>query len=135
MKEKTFSCLLVEDDPEDQELFIDALHEVSSNTGCYAVENGEEALALLTKENQEFDFIFTDLRMPRMGGLAFIRVLRTIQHLKNTPVIVWSSHFSDADKSMLMELGVAGFFIKTRKDLVREFIKKYFVAPQQNFIL
>ena len=67
MNSKVKYCLLVEDDPEDQEFFIDALHSISSTTGCYAVLNGEEALLTLAQEQFTPDYIFTDINTIKIG--------------------------------------------------------------------
>jgi CheY-like chemotaxis protein len=123
----TKSCLLVEDDHEDQELFIDAVHAVSSSAGCYAVSNGEEALFTLLEEGFNPDYIFTDLNMPRMNGFELLKILRGIEQFRLIPVIVFSSDYSPEVVQKVKALGATAFYSKTRFGLVREILKKYLV--------
>ena len=108
------SCLLVEDDPEDQELFLDALHSITNDCGCYAVSNGEEALFTLANGNFFPDIIFTDIQMPRMGGLEFLKVLKGIEKFQNIPVIIYTADFSEENIQKSKELGAIAIFSKTR---------------------
>ena len=112
MSSKTKCCLLVEDDPEDQEFFIDALHSISSTTGCYAVANGEEALVTLAQEQFTPDYIFTDINMPRMGGLEFLKNLKRIEKFRNIPVIIYSSEYSEVQIQKVKSLGAQPFTLK-----------------------
>jgi CheY-like chemotaxis protein len=122
-------CLLVEDDPEDQELFIDALNLISPAVGCYTVSNGEEALFTLMQEDFKPDYIFTDLNMPRMNGLEFLKLLRQVEKFQSISVIVFSSHYSEDAIEIVKKLGVTGFYSKTRFGMLAEILKKYFVEP------
>jgi CheY-like chemotaxis protein len=126
MINKSKFCLLVEDDPDDQEFFIDALHQVSSTTGCYAVANGQEALYMLLEENFKPDYIFTDLNMPKMDGLEFIKILRSIERFNNTPVIVFSSEYSEEKLQKIKTLGVTAFYSKRRIGILKEILRNYF---------
>jgi CheY-like chemotaxis protein len=126
MSSKTQSCLLIEDDPEDQEFFLDALHSVSAHTGCYAVSNGEEALFMLQHERLNPDFIFTDVNMPRMGGLEFLKEIKRIEKLQNIPVIVYSSIYSEDQVQNVKQLGASAVYRKTRIGALKDILKKYF---------
>lgn len=123
---KAKCCLLVEDDPEDQEFFIDALHSISSTTGCYAVANGEEALFTLAQEQFIPDYIFTDINMPRMGGLEFLRKLKELEKFRNIPVIIYSSEYSEAQIQKVKSLGASAIYSKARMGALTEILKKYF---------
>jgi CheY-like chemotaxis protein len=119
-------CLLVEDDPEDQELFIDALHTISSRVGCYAVENGEEALSTLLHEGFKPDLIFTDVNMPRMGGFEFIKALYSNERFRSIPVIMMSSDYSEENIKKAKQLGASAFYSKTRLGVLKDILKRYF---------
>lgn len=72
--------------------------------------NGFEALTVL--EHQRPDLIISDLRMPVMDGIEFIKQVRKIDSLYKTPIIVLSAQ---ADKSNKLESEQAGanlFLIK-----------------------
>jgi CheY-like chemotaxis protein len=132
---KVKCCLLVEDDPEDQELFIDALHSITSTVGCYAVANGEEAMFTLLQEGLEPDFIFTDLNMPRMNGLEFLKTVRSIERFKSIPIIVFSSEYSEELIEKVKRLGASAFYSKTRPGILVDILKRYFVeVPKESTI-
>jgi CheY-like chemotaxis protein len=126
MEKNIKCCLLVEDDPEDQELFIDALHSISSTTGCYAVANGEEALFALLDENLVPDYIFTDLHMPRMGGFEFIKILKGLEKFRGIPVIIYTSDYSEETIRNAKALGATAIYSKTRMGFLKEMLKKHF---------
>jgi CheY-like chemotaxis protein len=119
-------CLLVEDDPDDQEFFIDALHSISSTTGCYAVSSGEEALFTLTHEGFFPDYIFTDLSMPKMSGFEFLRNLRSIEKFREVPVIIYTAGFSEEHIQKAKALDVTAIYSKSRMCVLKDILKKYF---------
>ena len=68
----TLRLLFVEDDPDATR---ELAHYQKKRVSSLAVAaNGREALELCASNT--FDVILTDLRMPEMGGLTFIRHLR-----------------------------------------------------------
>ena len=125
-------CLLVEDDPEDQEFFVETLHGVSSTVGCYAVSNGEEALFALTQENITPDYIFTDLNMPKMDGFEFLKNLREIEKFKQTPVIIYTSDVSRENILRAKKLGAIAIYSKTRMSALTDILKRHFVEVDNN---
>ena len=126
MNMKAKCCLLVEDDPEDQEFFIDALHSISSTTGCFAVTNGEEALFTLAQEHFSPDYIFTDIKMPRMDGLEFLKIVKGIEKFQNIPVIIYSSQYSEVQMQKVKTLGATAIYSKTTMGVIKDILKKYF---------
>ncbi len=128
-------CLLVDDDPEDQEFFIDALHSVSSNIACHAVSNGEEALFTLLQEDFKPDYIFTDLNMPRMDGFEFLKILQGIEKFRSIPVIVFSSDCSEQHINKAKQLGAKAIYSKTRLGALPEMLKAYMVDAQSSTVL
>jgi CheY-like chemotaxis protein len=117
--------LLVEDDVEDQRFFLETLHNVSKNTGCYVASNGEEALFALTEEGLTPDIIFTDLSMPKIDGLQFLKLLRGIEKFEHTPVVIYTSHFSDEQIRRAKELRVSAIYSKTGIGALGEILKRH----------
>lgn len=62
-----------------------------------AVENGQKALEEL--EREQFELVVTDLMMPVMDGIEFVRILRCIKK-KLIPVIVMSGSTQDHLQSL-----------------------------------
>lgn len=78
--------------------------------------NGEEALN--TIENEKFDVVFTDIKMPGMDGLD------VAEHIKSrcpwTPVVVITGYGTAENEARASVLGVNGF---VRKPLTPEIIE------------
>lgn len=103
------SIFLVEDDLDDQEFFVEALHEIE-NASLYGIaNNGEEALYKLNNPIRP-DLIFMDIRMPNMNGIeCLVKILQTEQ-IKDIPVIMLSSEIPQIEK--VRSLGARGFIEK-----------------------
>jgi two-component system alkaline phosphatase synthesis response regulator PhoP len=74
-----------------------------------SVGNGEEALALLSKE--KFDLLLLDLVMPKMDGFTVLEEIKKKQLA--VPVIVLSNLSQAEDEAKSRALGASGFFIKS----------------------
>jgi len=128
------TCLLLEDDLEDQEFFMYTLNNVAPETRCYATSNGEEALVMLERGLRP-DIIFTDIDMPRMNGVEFIRTLRSDDFLRAIPVIVYSASHSDRDQYIMKTLGVLAFYSKCHFQALPKILTRYFGQPYSQTIL
>jgi CheY-like chemotaxis protein len=91
--------LLVDDDPEDRELFLEVLKEIDPSVSCITAENGEEALKLLSIELTILpDLIIMDINMPFMNGIKCLSRIRQFGKLQTMPVIMYSTTIRDEDR-------------------------------------
>ena len=83
--------------------------------GCEAVsvEDGDEAVAALRAER--FDLVLMDIKMPRMGGLEAVRLIRADPRIADTPVIALTANADPADARTYMEQGMDGVVEKPIK--------------------
>ena len=97
----------------------------------YSVEgmanNGIEALKIL--EENTFDGIITDINMPRMNGLEFLKELKKLK--REERVMVLSTETSEGAKVTLdaLELGAVDFIQKPSNAIYskdQDFIKRFF---------
>ena len=103
----------MEDDIDDQELFMIALKSVQEKVTCIVANNGVEALRQIAVEKELVpDIIFLDFNMPKMNGLECLEVMRKLPHLSGVKIFMHStSENSDlVAKSSLM--GADGFLVK-----------------------
>lgn len=73
-------------------------------------DDGATALPML--HNGDFDFLITDLNMPKMPGLDLLRAVRADERLKNLPVLIVTA---DAKRDQIIEAaqaGVNGYIVK-----------------------
>jgi CheY-like chemotaxis protein len=108
--QKEVTILLVEDDKDDQEFFMDALTQIKILTACHISENGVEAMHKLKSETYFPDLIFMDINMPKMDGIeCLIHIIESPVH-KNIPVVMFSTDIGKMD--MARSLGAKGFINK-----------------------
>lgn len=110
------TCFLVDDDMDDQEIFIAAVNEIDNSINCVSVDNCEEAIEKLKTERSNLpDFIFLDLNMPRLNGRQCLTELKKIAHLKHVPVIIYSTSSLKKDIEETKSLGADMFLTKPSK--------------------
>jgi two-component system chemotaxis response regulator CheY len=85
--------------------------------------NGSEALTL-ARENS-LDLILSDINMPLMDGLEFVRQLRRIESAKNIPVIMITTEAGEAHVVEAVSLGASGYI---RKPFTPEQIKERVIS-------
>ncbi len=110
-KQKLF--FIVDDDADDQELFMEAVSEVDNSIKCLSSSDCEEALDLLKNKKIALpDMIFLDLNMPRFNGKQCLAELKKQAHLRNIPVIIYSTSSEKRDIDETTRLGAAHFLTK-----------------------
>ncbi len=98
--------LLIEDNPDDQVLTVEALRAAGRAEEIVVVADGVEALDYLfgTGRHAGRDvsrlplLVLLDLKLPKIDGLAVLARIRANERTKNIPVVVLSS--SDEEKDL-----------------------------------
>jgi len=85
--------------------------------------NGAEALAEVHKGR--FDLILSDINMPAMDGLEFLRGLAGVESAKGVPVVMITTEGSEARVVEALSVGAKGYI---RKPFTPEQVKER-VAP------
>lgn len=109
---KKLTCLLVDDDEDDREIFMIALKDLSPDIDCHLACDGVDALDKLRKLPTLPDFIFIDLNMPRMNGKECISEIKKDGRLLAIPVVIYSTSSSLRDQQDARRLGALHFFTK-----------------------
>lgn len=96
--------LLVEDQPDDADLTIDALRDARVRNHITHVEDGVEAMAFLRRLGQYADaprpdLILLDLNLPRKNGREVLAEVKQDPDLRRIPVVIMTS--SDDEKDIL----------------------------------
>jgi two-component system chemotaxis response regulator CheY len=89
-------------------------------------ENGKDALGKTA--GVKIDMVITDLNMPEMDGITFIRSLRDRSEFRYVPIIMLTTEAQDAKKQEGRAAGASGWIVKPFSpekllDVVRKFIK------------
>lgn len=96
------TVLVVDDEPDIRQIYGKILE--SLNFHVITAKDGIQGLAKVAEHSEELRIIITDLQMPDMNGLGFVRVLRRM--LPHTAVIVASGKLDEQQEREFRELGV-----------------------------
>ena len=107
------NILIVDDDADDRELFMDAIKEVDADIKCTTAIDGKQALECLKSNYKTLpDFIFLDLRMPRSSGKKCLLEIKRDEQLKSIPVIIYTTSKDVEEAKELREMGAVHFISK-----------------------
>ncbi len=74
-------------------------------------ENGRDALEKV--KNNRYDIIISDINMPEMNGLEFLKEFRSIN--RTTPVLMLTTETEASKKQEAKRLGATGWIVKPFK--------------------
>ncbi|NTU47505.1 MAG: response regulator [Syntrophobacteraceae bacterium] len=77
---------------------------------CLEAGNGQEALDVL--ENHWIDLVLSDIHMPVMDGLGFIRAVRSSNSWTDLPVVFITTESNEDRLREVMALGAKGYIRK-----------------------
>ena len=103
--------------------------------------NGQEALDLLSREDQDVSLIFLDIQMPVMDGYTFLQKLQTDRILSAIPVIVATQsdgeedEVDNADTQLALQNNVKAQYQQQIIDLLSPVFGKENVIAQVNVTL
>jgi two-component system response regulator len=97
--------LLVEDNPNDQELTIRAFKKNNISNEIIIANNGVEALEYLFKTGSHADensadlpqVVILDLKLPKVNGLEVLKQIRENERTKYLPVVILTSSAEERD--------------------------------------
>ncbi len=120
MSNDLVEVLLVEDNPTDAELTIDALKDANLANRLVWVKDGAEALDFLfargayagREHTQTVKVVLLDLRLPKVDGLEVLKAMRSDPRTKAIPVVVLTSSKEDRDVTQSYLLGVNSYISK-----------------------
>lgn len=101
---RPIEVLLVEDDQGDVLLTKEAFDFNKVRNRLHVVNDGEQAMAYLRRENDYHDaprpdLILLDLNLPRMGGLEVLSEVKADADLRTIPVVILTT--SEAEEDIL----------------------------------
>jgi CheY-like chemotaxis protein len=111
--------LMVEDDPRDVELSLNALEQYNLANEVIVVGDGEQALDYLHRRGKFADrasgnpaVILLDLKLPKVDGLEVLEQVKRDEALKMIPVVVLTSSREERDMVASYRLGVNAYVVK-----------------------
>lgn len=109
--------LLVEDNPMDVDLTLEAFREQGIPNPVAVCRDGEEALQYLADHSSVLDaglpaLVLLDLRLPKIDGIEVLRHVRSDEVWKQVPVIVLTTSRETGDIATAYRLGVNSYIVK-----------------------
>jgi chemotaxis family two-component system response regulator Rcp1 len=99
---RPIQILMVEDNPDDIELTVEAFKDSRVRNRLIVVKDGEEAVSYLQGKGQyqhavRPDLILLDLNMPRKNGRDVLREIKNDPKLKRIPVVILTTSQEEED--------------------------------------
>lgn len=109
--------LLVEDNPMDVDLTLEAFREHGVVNPILVCRDGEEALQYIAEHGAATDaqlpaLVLLDLRLPKVDGIEVLRQARNDEVWKQVPVVVLTTSRENADIESAYRLGVNSYIVK-----------------------
>ena len=117
---KPFEILLVEDNPADVEITMEAFRRSHKGNRVSVCRDGEEAIEFLFQKGRfaragsapRPDLILMYLNLPRKSGAEVIEQMKANEHLREIPVVVLTTSDRDEDIQRCYKLGANNYLIK-----------------------
>ena len=115
--DRAINILLVEDNPGDVRLTIEALKEGKIRNALNVVSDGEEALEYLHKRGKHAgaltpDIILLDLNLPRKDGREVLQEIKRHETLRRIPIVVLTTSSAEEDILKSYDLHVNCYITK-----------------------
>jgi two-component system, response regulator len=120
MVETILDIILVEYNPYDIEMTLDALKGNNFANRVKILKDGEEAINYIFGQGKYTDcgicehpaLILLDLNLPKISGIEILNRIRADERTKNIPVVVLTSSRLDKDRIESYNLGVNSYIVK-----------------------
>ena len=113
----TWEILLVDDNPADLDLTIDAFKQSALRGNVNTVSDGVEAMAYLRREGKygvatRPHLVLLDLNLPRKDGRSVLTALKSDPTLRRIPVVIFSTSQAAKDIERSYDLGANSYVSK-----------------------
>lgn len=117
MENKSIEILLVEDNPGDVRLTLEALRESRIANRVTVAQDGAEALEIVrgrgpTGSEPRPDLILLDLNLPKVNGFEVLEKLKNDHACRRIPIIVFTSSKAEQDVLKTYNLHANSFVTK-----------------------
>jgi len=138
---KNGAIIIVEDDPDDQEMFSVVFKELNYKNEIIFFNDGQEALAYLTAESSEPFIVFSDINMPKLNGIELRKQIHENENIriKTIPYLFFTT---SAEQNAVIDAyskSIQGFFVKPSsfqnlKELVKTIVDYWQKCESPNYV-
>jgi CheY-like chemotaxis protein len=105
--------LLIDDDPDEIDIFSEALAEIERSIVCIQARGASAAMNLLATLLP--DYIFLDVNMPDINGLKCLEKIKKVRALKDIPIILYSNFIDENIVTKALSIGASTCVKKPKK--------------------
>lgn len=102
--------LLVDDEPHLRSHVRETIEDLQRDIDVAEAEDGQQAIDMIRAAAQPFSLIISDIHMPRMDGLAFLRELRSLEVI--SPVVMLTAFGQDDYVISCLRDGAVDYLVK-----------------------
>ncbi len=106
--------LIADDDPDDLNIFLQALSKRDPHVSVHFVTDGQKVIEFLEccLPDELPSLILLDYKMPILSGPEVLQKLSTHPDYAHLPKVIWSTSERSQDIENCVRLGAAGYFVK-----------------------
>ena len=120
MSDESVEILLVEDSPDDVAFFVRTFNKTNLAARVHVVADGKEALEFVfctgphaaRNLTNRPTVIFLDMKIPKVGGLEVLRLLKADPYTRTIPIVAFSSSNEERDLIESYRHGVNSYIVK-----------------------
>jgi len=127
--DESLTVLIIDDLKSAREEIIELLCQYIPTLNIFEAEDGLDGYAIIQKNKNKIDVVFTDINMPQVNGLKLIKILREVESFKSLPIIVISVLDASADIEKALQLGATGYITKPVKQEDFDIIYESILEP------
>jgi chemotaxis family two-component system response regulator Rcp1 len=114
---RRFNILLVEDNPADVYLAVEAMKESPISHSLSVVTDGQKAISYMLREGkyadaQRPDAVILDLNLPKKNGFQVLKEIKENPHLRCIPVIIMTTSSDQNDIRQACDLKANSYIVK-----------------------
>ncbi len=138
---KNGAIIIVEDDTDDQEMFIDVFKELNYKNEIVFFNDGQKALTYLTAKTTEPFIVFSDINMPNLDGRALRKQIHENEDIrvKTIPYLFFTTSAAQEAVVDAYSKSIQGFFVKPSsfqelKSTMRIIIEYWLKCESPNYV-
>ncbi|CAM3054133.1 response regulator [Flavobacterium frigoris] len=138
---KNGAIIIVEDDTDDQEMFIEVFKELNYKNELIFFNDGQEALSYLTAKTSEPFIVFSDINMPKLSGMELRNKIHENEdvRLKTIPYLFFTTSAEQEAVVDAYSKSIQGFFIKPSrfqdlKSIIKTIVEYWQKCESPNYV-
>lgn len=133
--------IIIEDDIDDQEILTEVFKDIDCKNEIIFFSDGEQALDYLTSTEIEPFIIFSDINMPKLGGMELREKIHENEDLRlmSIPYLFFSTSAEQRHVIDAYSKSIQGFFVKPSsykeiKQVIRTIVSYWEACVSPNYV-